>query len=95
MAVEQNGSMFMRKEIYLDEIYTKDGHIHVGLTNFGLGPNVAYRLSSAERTEDGQITARRSYFSTFTVANPNTIWTLEIEGCLAYRGRIPSASGVV
>ena len=41
MVVEQNGSIFMRREIYVDEIYTKAGHIYLGLTNWsGADPKV-------------------------------------------------------
>jgi hypothetical protein len=96
MVVEQNGSIFMRREIYVDEIYTKDGNIYLSLTNWSGGdPKVTYRLSSVERTIQGELAAKKVYFTGFEIANPDTVWTLEIEGCLAFRGRIPSASGIV
>lgn len=96
MAVEQNGSVFMRKETYVTEIYAHAGIIHIGLAKWVAADDpIAYRLSSVEADLTGTIAASKFHFPTFTAKDPDTIWSLEIEGCLAYRAKVPWSAGLV
>lgn len=96
MAVEQNGSVFMRKETYVTEIYADNGIIHIGLAlSFAENNPIAFRLSSTEADFSGTLPASKVHFPNFKAQNPNTVWTLEIEGCLAYRATIPWTAGLV
>ena len=96
MTVEQNGSLFMRKETYVTEIYAHGGIIHVSLAQWFAANNpLEFRLSSQEGDFSGTLPSSKVHFPNFRASDPNTVWSLEIEGCLAFRAKIPWTAGLV
>ena len=96
MTVEQNGSVFMRKETYVSEIYAHAGIIHVSLAqSFAANNPIEYRLTSSEFSCNGTFPSNKVHFPGFQARDPNTIWSLELEGCLAYKAKIPWSAGLV
>jgi hypothetical protein len=96
MSVEQSGSVFMRRETFVTEIYCDQGIVHISLALWFAANNpVTFRLSSVEADFSGTLPSNKVHFPDFKAKSPDTIWSLEIEGCLAFRARIPWTGGVV
>jgi hypothetical protein len=99
--VEQRGSIFMRRGIFIDEIYWSSNMMYLkfhGPTDF---TKDKYAINVT--CNDGGVIRRRSYFVAPGVsyrfaelqASMDAIWRIEFEGCIAYHGPIPSTSGLV
>jgi hypothetical protein len=96
LSVEKFNSLFMRKQIYISELYCSSGTIYLSITSPVAGwGNFSFRIYSNEFDVSGTFATPRMRLSSHTATNPTTVWTIEIEGCLAYHGPIPWAGGVV
>jgi len=89
--VEQHGSVFMRKGIFLDEIYTMDGELFF---KFHAPVKAAREKYDVRITKIGHWTRSFSLEATKwrisdADSRPDTVWQVDIEGCLAYVGTIP------
>jgi hypothetical protein len=99
--VEQRGSIFMRRGIFIDEIYLEEGMMHLkfhGPTGF-TKETYAIKVICHDRgtVTDGlySVNPGISYRFAGLQASAAAIWRIEFEGCLAYNGPIPSISGLV
>jgi hypothetical protein len=97
--VEQKGSTFMRKEMFIDEIYWENGFMHL---NFHWPKHIKdnYRLvvtcidNGRKRTGSYQLKPGLYRFADFS-ASRDAVWYVEIEECMVYRAKIPSTSGLI
>jgi len=97
IVVEKQNSLFMRRQIYISEIFCERGHIHISITtsvHAGSAP-VSYRIYSSESEQSGFLPSSRVRFNGFKAVDPNTVWTVELEGCVAYRAPIPWSDQLV
>lgn len=97
-AVEKHGSIFFRRGIFIREIYTKDGELHFDFTSPHHGTKPAYEVvvSSGEQSVQYELAARRWRIPAISRRkDPAAVWRVEIEGCVAYEGVVPSAGPIL
>jgi len=98
--VEQRGSIFMRRGMFIDEIYWFSGMLHIkfhGPTDY-----TKDRYSVKVTCRDGRSKDARNYmlqpgnyhFADLR-ASADAIWKIELESCVAYEGSVPSRTGLV
>ncbi|WP_375451621.1 DarT ssDNA thymidine ADP-ribosyltransferase family protein [uncultured Devosia sp.] len=95
LRVERQSSVFQKRGTYIRELYYSEGNIHVTLAypHSGGLSNVNIRLSS--ELFDRAYTVNASRFQIPCVgADPQMVWTIHVEGCLAYRAPLPWEAGV-
>jgi hypothetical protein len=97
MLVEGETAIFQKKGIYIRELYSDHGAIHLTLAapESGGMQGVLVRLTSSENTWRAHVDTTRFVAEDLVALSRDTTWTIEIEGCLAYRAPIPWTSGVV
>jgi hypothetical protein len=99
--VEQRGSIFMRRSMYIDEIYWASNFMHMqfhgpaGFTKEHYSLTVNYQDGSASK--EGRFTVKPGVKYRFSSlpASKDAIWRIDLEGCIVYHAKIPSASGLV
>jgi hypothetical protein len=99
--VEQKGSIFMRKGIFIDEIYWDSNILHMQFHGPAAFPKDKYAVSiscfdGGKTRRDGpfHLAPARYRFPSLT-APKDAVWRIEIEGCVVYHAPIPSLSGLV
>jgi hypothetical protein len=99
--IEQRGSIFMRRGIFIDEIYWAAGMMHLKF-NGPIGFTKETYVVNVICHDQGTVTQGRysvspgiSYRFARLQASAAAVWRIEFEGCLAYNGPIPSTSGLV
>jgi hypothetical protein len=98
--VEQRGSIFMRRGIFIDEIYWASDLLNIrfhGPTGFTKNSyNVKVTCWDKGIQRDGNFAlAPGGYRFPSIPATKDAIWKIEIEDCLAYFAPLPSTSGLV
>ncbi len=99
--VEQRGSIFMRRGIFIDEIYWSSKLMHlkfhgpVGYTKDRYLIQISCEDLGAIRQRDYLVAPGIRYRFSDLEASPHAIWQIYFEGCVAYRGPIPSIAGLV
>jgi ssDNA thymidine ADP-ribosyltransferase, DarT len=98
--VEQKGSIFMRRGMFIDEIYWSSNLLHVQFHGPTVFPKEKYAMKvlcwdrGTVRQEDFLVAPGRYHFPTLP-ASKDAIWRIELEGCVVYHAPIPSMSGLV
>jgi len=98
--VEQKGSIFMRRGMFIDEIYWKANLLHMsfhGPTGF-TKDRYAIKVTcwdGAARHERRYLAAPGSYHFPGITASKEAVWRIELEGCVVHDAPIPSTSGLV
>lgn len=100
ITVEQQGSIFMRRGIFIDEIYWKDNELNLrfhGPTGFTKETySIKVTCWDAGRKQEGNYNcAPGRYRFPGLPASKDAVWQVEIEGCVVYHATIPSMSGLV
>jgi hypothetical protein len=99
--VEQRGSIFMRRGMFIDEIYWSDNvmflkfHGPTGFTKDTYSITVTCDENGYRRQHSYSIAPTTLYRFPGLQASMNAVWRIELEGCLTYHGPIPSTSGLV
>ncbi len=101
LIVEQKGSIFMKRGMFVDEIYWSSNLLHLkfhGPTDY---PQPAYSLKvccwdggAPPRERAFELAPGRYRFPTLR-ASEKAIWRIELEGCVVHHAPIPSMSGLV
>lgn len=91
---EKTGSAFLREAMFLDEVYSKDGILHIRFHNPTKSPQATYDVCvrSGDKVWRGPVRAGPRRFQTVRVDGPDEVWTVEIEGCLTYQAPVPNES---
>jgi hypothetical protein len=98
--VEQKGSVFMRRGMFIDEIYWASDLLNIrfhgptGFTKDAYDIKVTCWDNNQQREGHFKLAPGEYRFPSIP-ASRNAIWKIEIEGCLAYFASIPSTSGLV
>jgi ssDNA thymidine ADP-ribosyltransferase, DarT len=99
--VEQKGSIFMRRGIFIDEIYWDSRLLNLRFHGPVVYPQNSYSVTIhcsdvgvAPRTGHYGLSPG-SYRFPALPASEKAIWRIEIEGCVVYHAPIPSTSGLV
>jgi hypothetical protein len=97
LMVEGETAIFQKKNIFVRELYCDHGQVHLTLTapESGSIAGVKVRLVSDEQDWTAHIDTTRFVVGDFIANSPDTVWTIEIEDCVAYRAQIPWHSGVI
>jgi hypothetical protein len=98
--VEQKGSVFMRRGIFVDEIYWSSNLLHMqfhGPTGY---TKERYEIEvvcwdNGVRQAKRYSAAPGKYQFPGIMASKDAVWRVEIEGCAVYHAPIPSTSGLV
>jgi hypothetical protein len=95
--VEQKGSIFMRRGMFVDEVFWASGNLHLKFHGPTVFPKDRYAMKvicwdgGVQREGNFQI-APGYYRFTSMPASEDAIWQIELEGCVIYRAEIPSMS---
>jgi hypothetical protein len=92
--IEQRRSIFVRNGIFLDNVYAVDGDLVFKFHPPTVSPQAEYEVvirKVGEAWSKKYKLKAQAWRVEGASAKPNTIWEIEIEGCLAYRGRVPVA----
>lgn len=92
--IEQRGGIFFRRGIFLDQVYTVDGALIFKFHPPTVSPQPEYEVKLTKVGEEWSSTLnlKASAWRIRGVdAKPETVWQIEIDGCLAYLGKVPSA----
>jgi ssDNA thymidine ADP-ribosyltransferase, DarT len=98
--VEQRGSIFMRRGIFIDEIYWLSSVLYLkfhgptGFTKEKYSVAISCRDGNIERTKNYSLEPGKYRFPDLH-ASKNAVWRIEIEGCIAYHAAAPATSGLV
>jgi hypothetical protein len=95
--VEKGGSVFFRRGIYITEIYTLNGNLHFTFTSPSVAPKVKYQVVVACQNArfNFDLEPKRWRVPQITNHDPDAVWRVEIEGCLAYEGPVPASIPIV
>jgi hypothetical protein len=93
--IEQRGSIFMRMGIFLDEVYALDGDFYFKFHAPTKSPQPEYKVRISKVGEGWEriysLRAEQLWRIQKASAMPDTVWRIEVEGCLAYLGKVPDA----
>ncbi len=98
--VEQKGSIFMRRGMFIDEIYWGSSLLHLhfhgptGFTKEKYDVQILCRDGGQLKRGAFSLPPGNYRFPSMT-ASKDAIWRVELEGCLVYDAPIPSMSGLV
>ncbi|TIX02483.1 MAG: DUF4433 domain-containing protein [Mesorhizobium sp.] len=95
--VEKGGSIFFRRGIFISELYTQNGELHFDFSSPTSSPKPQYEVAitcQGTRAEYA-LAPKRWRIPAIVNFNPNAVWKIEIEGCVAYEGTVPPAGPVV
>lgn len=98
--VEQKGSIFMRRGMFVDEIYWQSGLLHMqfhGPTGF-TKEKYAIKISCWDGVsfyEKNYVASPGKYHFPGITASKDAIWRVELEGCVIYHATAPSTTGLV
>jgi hypothetical protein len=98
--VEQKGSIFMRRGMFVDEIYWQSNllnmrfHGPTGYTKEKYGIKVIC-WDGGPPQEKNYVAAPGIYHFPGIAASKEAIWRVELEGCVVYHAQAPSTSGLV
>lgn len=97
--VEQRGSVFMRKGILIDEVYMKERLLHFRFREPVSGVQDDYEVEvaclSSQKVNNFRLKAGGYRVRQILADDPNAIWRITIEGCVAYEGPVPKDVNVV
>lgn len=86
------GNLFFRQAIFLDELYLKKGILHFRFHSPSKGHREKYDVAVRCGTyfeNTYQLKPGSWRIDQFECNDPDAIWEISIEGCLAYRAKIP------
>jgi hypothetical protein len=100
IAVEQKGSIFFRRGMFIDEIYWQDGHLYLSFHPAIEHIKEKYELKITcndqgvlrERT---YLTPHGKYCISDLRASKDAIWRIDLERCIVYHSTVPSVSGII
>ncbi|MCJ8028252.1 DUF4433 domain-containing protein [Shinella yambaruensis] len=94
---ERGGALFFRRGIFLSELYVSQGNIHFTFQSptTAIQPDYKVKIGCENVWYDFKLGAKKWRVPQITNTNPNAIWTIYIEDCLAFQGPVRSASGTV
>ncbi|MBI1204388.1 MAG: DUF4433 domain-containing protein [Rhodopseudomonas sp.] len=98
--VEQKGSVFMRRGIFVDEIYWSSDLLRMRFHAPTVYPKDKYTVTITcwdggnPKTQSWELAPSLYNFPSLR-ASKDAIWKIEIEGCMVYHDRVPSLSGLV
>jgi hypothetical protein len=98
--VEQRNSIFVRRGIFIDELYWQNDFLHMKFHGPVVAAQDAYDVNvtcidqGSIKTLNFQLSAKKYYFPSMP-ATRDAVWRIEIEGCCVYHARVPSLSGLV
>jgi hypothetical protein len=101
IVVEQRGSIFMRKGMFIDEIYWASDLLHMRFLGPTVYPQEQYSVKvccwdNGYPPREGEFAlAPGAYRFPSLPASKDAIWRIEFEGCVVYHAQIPSVSGLV
>ena len=101
VVVEQRGSIFMRRAMFIDEIYWSSGLLHMRFHGPSEFPKANYSLKiiSYDKgvSQEGRFLAEAGVVYRFRSlpASDAAVWRVELEGCVVYHAKAPSVSGLV
>jgi ssDNA thymidine ADP-ribosyltransferase, DarT len=99
--VEQRGSIFMRRGMFIDEIYWASNLLHIRFHGPTVYPQERYSVKvccwdDGCPPQGGEFAlAPGAYHFPSLPASREAIWRIELEGCVVYHAPIPSVSGLV
>jgi len=98
--VEQKGAIFMRKGLFIDEIYWEADMLHMRFHGPTVSPKEKYAIKVicwgvGDRREGDFLLAPGIYRFSSLPASKDAIWRIELEGCVVYHASVPSMSGLV
>jgi hypothetical protein len=99
--VEQGGAIFMRRGMFIDEIYWSSNFLHVrfhGPTGFIKDQyGLQITCNDGQKTSGGRYLARAgvTYRLSNLPASRDAVWQIYLEDCIVYYGQVPSVSGLV
>jgi hypothetical protein len=98
--VEQKESIFMRRGIFIDEIYWQNGVLHflfhhpISSPQSDYEVHVEYTDQGAKKEQTAKLAPGRYQFPGLP-ASADAVWRIEIEGCIVYHAKAPALAGVV
>jgi hypothetical protein len=94
MTVEKGGSIFFRRGIYINEVYTQQGYLHFDFTSPSVSPRERYSVSvkCGSARYDFNLAPTRWRVPQINNHDPAAVWRIEIEGCLAFEGPVPATN---
>lgn len=94
---ERGGALFFRRGIFLSELYVDQGNIHFTFQSptTAILPEYKVRVGCGNEWHNFKLAAKKWRVPQITNTDPNAIWTIYIEDCLAFQGPVRSASGTV
>ena len=97
IVVPQSASIFQRREMYITELYSDAGSVHLSLSfpHHGNLAGTKVRIYSDEGDKTYHLQRPKVVLGDLRAISPDTTWTIEIEDCIAYRAPIPWSSGLV
>jgi hypothetical protein len=95
--IERYGGVFFRRGIFIDEIYSKSGMLHLNFHNSMVSPQQDYDIAVYSETQRwaGRLAAGRWKFSSLRATERDEVWTVAIEGCVAYSAPVPTEENMV
>jgi hypothetical protein len=98
--VEQRGSIFMRRGMFVDEVYWQSNLLNMrfhGPTGYTKEKYVIKVVcwDGATQNEKSYLAAPGIYHFPGIEASKDAIWRIEIEGCVVYHAPAPSISGLI
>ena len=92
-AVERRGSVFIKRGIYITEIYTRNGNLHFNFTSPAAAPKERYSVNvrCGAMSCNFDLAPKRSRIPQITNHDPDAVWRVEIEGCVAFEGPVATA----
>lgn len=95
--VPQSSAIFQKRELYLTELYSDGQSIHLAVAypHHGNIAGTQIRVHSEEGDYLHSIDRAKAVLPQPTTQSPHTVWTIEIEGGLAYKAPIPWSAGLV
>jgi len=97
IVVERHGGVFFRKGMFVDEIHAKTDIIRMrfrGPVKFSQH-DYAVSVYSSRHAWSGRLAPGAWRFNSLLADDPDEVWTIEIEGCVAYRAPVPRQDDIV
>jgi hypothetical protein len=97
--VETSGSIFVRRGMSIGEIYTQGGELHFQFNSPVSSPQESYEVivSCGKRwlRYDLKPSPAQWRIPDLINADPNAVWKVEIEGCTAFEGPVPTTGPIL
>jgi hypothetical protein len=95
--VETSGSIFFREGMFVGELYTQAGELHLQFNSPVKAPQESYEIFVSCGPRRMRYDLKPSQWRILDPINrdPSAVWRVEIEGCTAYEGPVPTAGPVL